>query len=137
MKKEYSYGAVVYKKDNKKLYILLEYMQLGHISLPKGHIEDGETKEECAIREIKEETSLDVKLNTDFEHTITYSPCPDVSKDVTFYLATPLSQELKPQPEEVNHVAYVEAEKALSLLTHNSDKEVLKDALQYIQKHSL
>ena len=43
MKKEYSYGAVVYQfKDGIPLY-LIEHMAMGHTSLPKGHIEEGET----------------------------------------------------------------------------------------------
>ena len=56
--KEYSYGICPYKIENSKVQILLIQ--------PKGHTEwgfikgkiDDETKEECAIRECREETNI-------------------------------------------------------------------------------
>lgn len=137
MKQEYSYGAVVYKKENNRLYILIEYMKQGHVSMPKGHIEEGETKEECVLREIKEETNLVVSLDTSFSYTITYSPYPDIIKDVTFYLATPLTNHIKPQEEEVSRIDFLPAENALALLTHETDKDVLKSALNHLKEKGI
>ncbi|MBQ7646054.1 MAG: NUDIX domain-containing protein [Clostridia bacterium] len=57
---ERSCGAVVYKRTDKRVLYLIEHMARGHVSLPKGHVEDGETEEQTARREIKEETNLDV-----------------------------------------------------------------------------
>ena len=132
MKKEYSYGAVVYQYIDNKLVFLIEYMTLGHISLPKGHIEKGETPIQCTIREIKEETNLDVDVDTSFSRVITYLPKPNVSKDVTFFLATPKTFDLKPQLEEVIDMKWVSYEEALSLLSFKSDQETVKAAYQAI-----
>ena len=66
MKKEKSCGAAVYKYENGKRLYLLEHMVQGHISLPKGHVEQNETETETAEREIREETNLTVKLDTNF-----------------------------------------------------------------------
>lgn len=62
--REKSCGAVVYKEDNGELKFLLVYQNNGHYSFPKGHMEEGETELETTIREIKEETNLDVDVDT-------------------------------------------------------------------------
>jgi bis(5'-nucleosidyl)-tetraphosphatase len=134
MKKEYSYGAIVYRLKGTQPEILIEHMHLGHISLPKGHIEEGESPLQCTLREIKEETNLDVDVDMGFSHTITYSPQPDVNKDVTFYVAKALSTLIIPQPEEVSYAEWVSPEKALACLTFKSDKETLALALAYLSK---
>lgn len=135
MKKEYSYGAIIYKIKNNKIYFLIEHMAMGHHSLCKGHIEKGENEAQCAKREIKEETNLDVKLNTNFRYTITYSPKKDTIKDVTFFLAVPTTNKIIVQKEEVTSTSWLEYRNAYLKLTHDSDKEVLENAYKYILKH--
>ena len=109
-------------------------MVLGHISLPKGHIEKGETEEECAIREIKEETGLDVILDTSFRETISYSPAKDVMKDVTFFTALINSDKIFPQKEEVNHIEFLPYEEADKILTYQTDRDVLYKADKYLKR---
>lgn len=133
MKHEYSYGAVVYKKINNEIFFLIEHMKLGHISLPKGHIEVGETEEECALREIKEETNLDVTLDTSFRYKITYSPSEGIIKDVIFFLATPISESIVPQEIEVSSLEWLDYKKAYEILTFDTDKNTLSAAYEEIQ----
>ncbi|MFA6624654.1 MAG: NUDIX domain-containing protein [Bacilli bacterium] len=135
MKQEYSYGAVVYKKDKEEILFLIEHMALGHISLPKGHIEKGETPLQCTLREIKEETGLDVIVDQSFSHKITYSPANDIIKDVVFFLATPKTSSLIPQKEEVNSLEWLPFEKALEILTYKTDKDTLTDAYSHLREH--
>lgn len=132
MKKEYSYGAVVYQKKGNRILVLVEQMTLGHVSIPKGHIEEGETPLQCTIREIKEETNLDVDVDMSFSHTITYCPKPNVSKDVTFYLATPKTFDLKPQLEEVLSLSWEEIDSAIEHMTFETDKMTLREAKKAI-----
>ena len=54
---EKSCGCIIIDKDR----VLLVKHNAGHWDFPKGHMEDGETEIETAIREVKEETNLDVK----------------------------------------------------------------------------
>ena len=136
--KEKSCGAVIYKIDNDKVYYLLLKMNYGHTSLCKGHQEEGESDEETAIREIKEETSLDVKLDTTFKTKITYSPNELSLKDVYFYLATPVDSSLTPKDdhdEEVASFEWCDYEEALFKITYDSDRNVVKKAEAHIKRY--
>lgn len=136
--KEKSCGAVIYRIKNNKVEYLLLKMGYGHTSLCKGHQEKNETDEETALREIKEETSLDVKLNTDFMSVIKYKPNEDAMKTVIFFLAQPLDDEQVPidvHDQEVTSMEWCEYSDALFKITHQQDRDVLKKARKYIQKH--
>lgn len=132
MKKEKSCGAVVYKKENDKIFFLIEKMKMGHYSLPKGHVEKNETEEETALREIKEETSLDVIVDTSFREVITYSPKDEVVKDVVYFIAKVIGGNIKEQEEEVIEIFFLEFEDALKILTYDNDKEILRKAKEYL-----
>ena len=86
MAKEKSCGAVVYKIENGIIYFLIEKMNKGHFSLPKGHVENNETEIETALREIKEETNLYVTIDDSFAETISYKVDNGNIKDVTFFI---------------------------------------------------
>ncbi len=133
MVREHSYGAVIYRIKNGKTEFLLEKMLLGHISLPKGHEETGETPKETALREIKEELGLTAFLDMSFEKTITYSPKKGVTKDVTFFIATVKEDPIIVQKEEVKDAFWLNYSDAFDSLTHESDKGVLKSAKKYIE----
>ena len=65
---EKSCGAIIIHKTNKDNYkvLLVKNHNGRYWSFPKGHVEKGETEEETAIREIKEETGLDVEIVDSF-----------------------------------------------------------------------
>ena len=134
MKKEKSCGAVIYKYENNKLYILLVKHNKGHWGSPKGHIEDFETEEETALREIKEETNLDVILDNKFRHVITYSPSEDTIKDVVYFIATPKTNEVKPQEAEIAEIKWYELSEALKIVSYENDRKILISAIEYLSK---
>ena len=132
MIKEKSCGAVVYKKEEETIYFLIEEMKAGHYSIPKGHVENNETEIETALREIKEETNLEVNLDSNFREVVSYSPYEGCIKDVVFFVAESKTFDMKEQLIEVTSLKWLEPVDAINILTFDSDKEVLRKALKYL-----
>ena len=59
----------------------------GHWAFPKGHVEAGESEEETAMREVREETGAQVRVRPGYREVTTYSPAKGVTKDVVFFVA--------------------------------------------------
>ena len=137
MKKEKSCGAVVYKKEHDNLYYLIIKQSKGHIAFPKGHVEGNETNEETAIREIKEETNIDVLIDNNFKRISTYSPLKGVIKDVYYYVGTAISDNIKEDHKEVEKVKWCTYEEALQELTYDVDKKILEKANIYVKNKLL
>lgn len=131
MKHEKSCGAVVIN-DGKVL--LIQHI-MRHWDIPKGHMEQGETQEQTAIRELKEETNIDIKIEYENKYEIEYSPEKNITKKVVYFIATNLNNELKAQPEEVKQVKWIEFEEAIEILTFDNAKNVLRQVLQDINKN--
>ena len=88
MQHEKSCGAIVYRKSHGNTEILLiKHINSGHWSFPKGHMENGETEIETAIREIREETSVEVMIDPTFRETVSYFPKRDTQKTVVYFIA--------------------------------------------------
>ena len=136
MKKEKSCGVIVIKRENEEFKILLLEHQKGHISYPKGHVEENETEEETALREVKGETNLDVKLISGFRKVITYSPKENVLKDVVYFLGSPINEKVIVQEEEIKSFKWVSFKEAFDLVTHDDDKMLLNEVISYLNDFS-
>ncbi len=62
MPTEHLAGAVVYARSEGETYLAFVHDIFGHWTLSKGKIEEGEDVQAGAIREIKEEMGLDIKI---------------------------------------------------------------------------
>ena len=128
MRFEKSCGAVIYRiRDGRRLY-LIAHSPSGKSVLPKGHVEAGETETDTALREIREETGLAVELDTSFREVATYSPKPEIMKDVVFFLARPVGGTLRPQPGEVVLLEWLPFEEADPIITYPQVRQVLQKA---------
>jgi len=126
MKYEKSCGAVIFNEGK----VLVIQQAAGHWGFPKGHVEEGETEIETAIREIKEETNLDVEINEKFRYVETYSPKEDVEKDVVFFIAKKVGGDIKAQEAEVQKIQWFSVEEAMEKLTFESAKNVLRNVMK-------
>ena len=124
MKQEKSCGCVVLNEKNQ---VLLIHHNAGHWDFPKGHVEEGETEVQTAIREVKEETNMDVEIVSDKKYIANYIiEHKQVEKEVVYFTAKPLSIELKPQETEVSIVEWVKIEDAIETITFETSKNILK-----------
>ncbi|WMJ24380.1 NUDIX domain-containing protein [Paludicola sp. MB14-C6] len=134
MQYEKSCGAIVYRKHHGNIELLLiKNANGGHWSFPKGHVEGKETEIETAVREIKEETSIDVVLDESFREVITYAPKKDITKDVIYFLAKATSYDYTPQKEEISKIKWVEINNAHTLLSYDNDRQLVLKAKNIIK----
>ena len=126
MKYEKSCGAIVV--DDEK--VLLVKHNAGHWDFPKGHVEEGETEIETAIREVKEETNIDIKIEKENKYISEYSPKENVMKTVIYFVAEKVGGEDKPQIEEVSDVEWLDVNKAVERITHQRSKEIMMQVIK-------
>ncbi len=137
MRVEKSCGAVIYTyKEGRRLY-LIEHTASGHTSIPKGHVEGTETEVQTALREIKEETNLEVELDAAFRFCTHYLTRKGIEKNVVFFTAVPKTWELIPQPGEVDSLEWLSYEQALRSLEYPAHIEALMRADEYLQKRMI
>ncbi len=129
MQYEKSCGAIVYRKFHGNTEILLiKHVNSGHWSFPKGHVEEGETEEETALREVKEETGIDILVDTSFRETVQYYPRKDTQKVVVYFLGKARNYDFIPQEEEIAAIKWVEIGNAAAMLTYENDKTIVAKA---------
>lgn len=137
MRFEYSAGAVVYSVRNGERRFLFLVKDDGRLDLPKGKIEKGESAEEAAVREIKEESGLGVKLDKYFRRGVDYwytLKNERVKKHVTMFLAE-ASREAKVRVSlEHRRYEWLGHEPAMERLSFREWKDLITDANEYLGK---
>lgn len=129
MLNEKSCGAIVYRKFHGNTEILLiKHVNSGHWSFPKGHVEKGETEVETALREIKEETGIDVIIDPTFRETVSYYPKKDTQKLVVYFIGKAKNHDFVPQKEEISEIKWVEIRRAGVVLTYENDRSIVSKA---------
>jgi len=85
-------GAVVFARNEGEIYLAFVHDIFGHWTISKGKIEEGEDLKTGAMREIKEEMNLDIKIVQELGVNEYTANDPDVKggkkrKRVTYFLA--------------------------------------------------
>ena len=132
---EKSCGALVVRREEDNYYILMiRHKAGGNRSFPKGHVEEGETEYETALREVMEETSSRIAIVSDFRATVNYRPSPGVMKEVVYFLAFTTSADIKAREGEIAEVEWVPLDKAEECLVHENDKTVFRAAMERMER---
>lgn len=121
-------GGVVW---NKKLGIAVVNQNNNSWSLPKGHVEEGETHTEAAVREIEEETGIPAEMLTFIRPLDIYERDqikrdvnqPTEMRTITMFLFTTSATTLKPLDPENPEARWVPINEVSLLLSHQKDRD--------------
>jgi 8-oxo-dGTP pyrophosphatase MutT (NUDIX family) len=91
---------------------------------PKGKAQSGESDEECALREVDEETGLRCELQDELPAT-TYRDSQQRPKIVRYWIMRPLAGDAGPH-HEVDEVRWLPVAEAADLLSYDRDRRVLR-----------
>ena len=127
---EKSCGCIII--DNKKV-LLIESVQ-GNWGFPKGHVEEDETEVQTAIREVKEETNLDVKIDEGKKYTLQYITDKGTPKQVVLFVAKKIGGQEKCQECEIKALEWMNFNDAINRITYDNTKMLFKEALKELKQ---
>jgi 8-oxo-dGTP pyrophosphatase MutT (NUDIX family) len=136
--REFSAGGLVIRNLRGRPFLAVVRVRDEILALPKGHPEPGESSQEAALREVREETGLEAtplgKLGD-----IRYWYARDgqrVLKIVSFFLFRYRSGRLADHDHEVEEAHWIPLEEAPIRLAYRGEKDMAKAALSRVRKGS-
>ena len=95
-------------------------------SLPKGKLDHGESWEQCALREVREETGLHCTLGQELSST-SYTDRKGRAKVVRYWRMDIESEDPFAPDEEVDELRWLAPGQAAGLLTYPHDKALIEE----------
>lgn len=131
---EVSAGGVVYRGDGARPQFLLIHDRYGKWTLPKGRVEKGETPEQAALREIREETGINgVIKGTVGDVRYVYEDFRGkVNKQVIYYLVEAVEGQVAAQLSEIRDAAWFWADDALTRFGYDNTVSIINHAIAMI-----
>ncbi|HHV79668.1 MAG TPA: NUDIX hydrolase [Firmicutes bacterium] len=132
MKTEISAGGIVYSGSR----ILMIYDAYGHWTFPKGQVEEGESLEEAAIREVWEETAIrceTVSYLGEVHYDYFMPSRGAVAKTVHYFLLRPISfEDPRPLLTEIKAAQWVDISRVKELSSYENNREIIEKGLKAI-----
>jgi 8-oxo-dGTP pyrophosphatase MutT (NUDIX family) len=134
-----SAGGVVYRRDGAAIEVVLASRRTrrGDLAwgLAKGGIEEGESKEEAAVREVREETGLRGTIEADLGDTKYMYVWEDVRirKTVHFFLMRLDGGDMDDRDDEMEEVRWFPLERAVKRAAYRGERDVLTRAAELLR----
>lgn len=137
---EKSCGIVLFREDQGQKHFLVLHYPGGHWDLVKGHVEEDETEQETATRELLEETGIsDLTYVDGFREEISYKyynghnfkPAKLSNKLVVFFLGKTELEEINLSHEHKDFI-WLPYEKAVEKLTFDNAKNLVRKAKEFL-----
>jgi 8-oxo-dGTP pyrophosphatase MutT (NUDIX family) len=136
--REFSSGGLVIRNLKGRPFLAVVRVRDKILALPKGHPEPGESAQEAAQREVREETGLEAtpveKLGD-----VRYWYVRDgdrVLKVVSFFLFRYRSGRLEDHDDEVEEALWIPLDEAPARLAYRGEKDMARTALSQLAKGS-
>ena len=131
---QHSAGGVAVRKIDGLEIAIIRTTSEGRWQLPKGIVDPGETAEQAALREVREEAGIECELIEPID-TIEYwfvgsfdGPRKRYHKKVSFFLMNYLSGDVNDHDHEVTEARWVTFDEAIAMLEFRSERDVVEKA---------
>lgn len=138
-KREVSAGGVVYRREDEGIEVVLASRRTrrGDLAwgLAKGGIEDGESMEDAAVREVREETGIRAEIETSLGETRYFYVWEDVRirKTVHFFLMRSVGGDPDDRDDEMEEIRWFPLERALKRAAYRGERDVLQRAAELLR----
>jgi 8-oxo-dGTP pyrophosphatase MutT (NUDIX family) len=121
-------GGIVCREDESGIRILAVHRpRYDDWSLPKGHVDPGETLEAAALREVHEETGYRCEM-TGLAGIASYTTGTGEHKVVHYWVMSVIDGTFAPN-DEVDRIAWVSPDEAIDLLSYDLDRDLIRTTL--------
>jgi 8-oxo-dGTP diphosphatase len=150
--RHFTASAIVF--DNAERVLLVHHNKLGLWLYPGGHVDPNEDPAQSAVREVREETGIDIEIVTEarFHHSAVAShptPFAVIEMPVTdakvgehrhidmVYVCRALTTELAHQPTEVSGCAWVPVDGVVKLNTPPELPSLIAEAAKHLSNNAI
>ena len=134
MRREFSSGGLVVRRFRGRPFLAVVQVIRGNrvLSLPKGHPDPGETAEQAAVREVREEAGVTAEIEEKLGHVrYWYSLHGERRlKVVSFFLCRYRSGSVRDHDDEVEAALWVPLADAPARLEYRGERDMAQKALE-------